>query len=218
MGKALCPEVSNTNADLREVQHLTIARKEETLTAKPYKRPENAATKDDFTMKKVIGVGTYGKVYLVQHKTSGVHYAMKVIKKELVFRTCTDEGIKGKSSIRSFVFSLKFYLLAERDILTRFDHPFIMQLEWSFQDKNNLYMVMEFVNGGELFHHLHQNNQDGFDEERAKFYGAQIVLALEHMHNEGVIYRDLKPENILIDSEGYLRITDFGLSKVIKEE
>ena len=65
MGKALCPEVSNTNADLREVQHLTIARKEETLTAKPYKRPENAATKDDFTMKKVIGVGTYGKVYLV---------------------------------------------------------------------------------------------------------------------------------------------------------
>lgn len=75
-------------------------------------------------------------------------------------------------------------------------------------------MVMEFVNGGELFYHLHKFSENGFDEERAKFYAAQIVLALDHMHEEGVIYRDLKPENILIDSEGYLRITDFGISKI----
>ena len=110
------------------------------------------------------------------------------------------------------------YTTAERDILTRFDHPFIMQLEYAFQDQNNLYLVMEFVNGGELFFHLHQDNSNGFDETRAKFYAAQIVLALEHMHNEGVVYRDLKPENILIDSEGYLRITDFGLSKIDEED
>lgn len=95
-----------------------------------------------------------------------------------------------------------------------FDHPFIMKLEFAFQDKHNLYMVMEFVNGGELFFHLHKSSTQGFSQERAKFYAAQIVLALEHMHKEGVVYRDLKPENILIDSEGYLRITDFGLSKV----
>ena len=77
---------------------------------------------------------------------------------------------------------------------------------------------MEFVNGGELFYHLHKDNSTGFDENRAKFYAAQIVLALEHMHNEGVVYRDLKPENILIDQEGYLRITDFGLSKIEEED
>lgn len=93
-----------------------------------------------------------------------------------------------------------------------------MKMEFSFQDSTFLYMVMEFVNGGELFYHLHRVKDGPFSEERARFYAAQIVLALEHMHNEGVVYRDLKPENILIDSEGYLRITDFGLSKIIEEE
>ena len=78
-------------------------------------------------------------------------------------------------------------------------------------------MVMEFVNGGELFYQLHMYNRNGFEQNRAKFYAAQIVLALDHMHKEGVVYRDLKPENILIDSEGYLRITDFGLSKISKQ-
>ena len=91
-----------------------------------------------------------------------------------------------------------------------------MGLEYAFQDLANLYMVMEFVNGGELFYHLHTNTRKGFEQNRAKFYAAQIVLALEHMHNEGVVYRDLKPENILIDTEGYLRLTDFGLSKISK--
>ena len=76
---------------------------------------------------------------------------------------------------------------------------------------------MEFVNGGELFYHLHKDSSDGFEEDRARFYAAQIVLALEKMHAEGVIYRDLKPENILVDQEGYLRITDFGISKVVTE-
>ena len=89
-----------------------------------------------------------------------------------------------------------------------------MKLEYAFQDLLNVYMVMELVNGGELFYHLHTQKTKGFDQERAKFYAGQIVLALEHMHEQGVVYRDLKPENILIDSEGYLRITDFGLSKI----
>lgn len=74
-----------------------------------------------------------------------------------------------------------------------------MKLEFAFQDTTFLYMVMEFVNGGELFYHLHRLNRKPFDENRAKFYGAQIVLALEHMHAEGVVYRDLKPENVLVD-------------------
>lgn len=79
-------------------------------------------------------------------------------------------------------------------------------------------MVMEFVNGGELFYHLHRTGErSGFEEERAKFYAAQILLALEHMHKQDVVYRDLKPENILIDTDGYVRITDFGLSKIIQK-
>ena len=125
---------------------------------------------------------------------------MKVMKKEQVFSSDQDEGVK-----------------AEKEVMTMFDHPFIMKLEYSFQDEHKLYMVMEFVNGGELFHHMRTNSNKGFPEARAKFYAAQIILALEHMHKKGVFYRDLKPENILIDKDGYLRVTDFGLSKIISQ-
>lgn len=93
----------------------------------------------------------------------------------------------------------------------KFTHPFIMKLQFSFQDENHLYFIMEFINGGELFYHLKKDKK--FSEERAKFYAAEIILALEYLHKEGVVYRDVKPENILIDSEGHVRLTDFGLSK-----
>ena len=101
---------------------------------------------------------------------------------------------------------------AEREFLAMFDHPFIIKLEYAFQDQMNLYMIMEFVNGGELFYHLHKSNRDGFPLETVKFYAAQIVLALEHLHGQGVVYCDLKPENILIDADGYIRLIDFELS------
>ena len=97
-------------------------------------------------------------MYLVQHKASKRFFAMKVIKKELVFTTDNDDGVK-----------------AERDILTKFNHPFIMTLEFAFQDPDRLYMVMEFVNGGELFYHIYQNPKNanpGFSEDRARFYAA----------------------------------------------
>ena len=87
-----------------------------------------------------------------------------------------------------------------------------MGLEFAFQDQERLYMIMEFVNGGELFYHLKQQ-KGGFDEDRARFYAAEIALALSYLHKSGVVYRDLKPENILIDQEGHIRLTDFGLSK-----
>lgn len=88
------------------------------------------------------------------------------MKKEQVFSSDQDEGVK-----------------AEKEVMTMFDHPFIMKLEYSFQDEHKLYMVMEFVNGGELFHHMRNHSTKGFSEARAKFYAAQIILALEHMHN-----------------------------------
>jgi len=86
----------------------------------------------------------------------------------------------------------------------------------AFQSNNKLYFVMDYVNGGELFYHLQKNGR--FQEDRARFYAAEMILALECLHNNGVIYRYLKPENILVDSQGHLRITDFGLSKIKEKE
>jgi serine/threonine protein kinase len=86
-----------------------------------------------------------------------------------------------------------------------------MNLHYAFQTLDKLYLVMDFLNGGELFYHLRREQK--FDESRIKYYAAEIILALECLHKEGIIYRDLKPENILLDSEGHVRLTDFGLSK-----
>jgi len=90
-------------------------------------------------------------------------------------------------------------------------HPFLMKLHYSFQDADNLYLVMDFINGGELFFHL--QNERRFDNDRARFYTAEICLAIAHLHSSGIIYRDLKPENLLIDAAGHIKVTDFGLSK-----
>ena len=92
------------------------------------------------------------------------------------------------------------------------NHPFVVKLHYAFQSSENLYFVTDFLNGGELFFHL--CNEIRFAEDRARFYAAEMVLALEHLHSNGIIYRDLKPENVLLDSEGHLKLTDFGLSKV----
>jgi len=100
----------------------------------------------------------------------------------------------------------------ERDIMQMVNHPFVVKLHYAFQSTENLYFVTDFLNGGELFFHL--CNEIRFSEDRARFYAAEMVLALEHLHSNGIIYRDLKPENVLLDSEGHLKLTDFGLSKV----
>ena len=141
---------------------------------------------------------------------------MKSVAKDLLVKTDQVAGIRGKlvlGGLKWINYNLSnFNLVVEREILEKFDHPFIMGLEYAFQDEQRLYMIMEFVNGGELFYHLKQNKQ-GFEEDRAKFYAVEMLLALDYLHTQGVVYRDLKPENILIDSKGHIRLTDFGLSK-----
>jgi serum/glucocorticoid-regulated kinase 2 len=105
----------------------------------------------------------------------------------------------------------KVHTEAERDILEKIKNPFIVNLHYAFQTPDKLYFILDFVNGGELFSHLRKTKK--FPEYRAKFYAAEITLALEWLHLNNIIYRDLKPENILLDSEGHIKITDFGLSK-----
>jgi len=102
---------------------------------------------------------------------------------------------------------------AERSILEKIQHPFIVNLDFAFQTPDKLYMILDFINGGELFFHLKKEGR--FSEERVRLYVAEITLAIEHMHKLDIVYRDLKPENILLDMEGHITITDFGLSKEI---
>jgi len=95
-------------------------------------------------------------------------------------------------------------------------HPFILNLNYAFQTPAHLFLIVEYVPGGDLFYHIKKKGNLG--EKEARFYGAQIILALEYLHDRNVIYRDLKPENILIDKDGYIRLADFGISKILQEK
>lgn len=148
----------------------------------------------DFELLCVIGQGAFGKVIQVRHKPSGEILAMKIV---------SNKYIVQKNSIA--------YLQAERDIMTKVNHPFLIRLRYAFQTTSNVYLVMPFIAGGELFHHLHKEGL--LLEDAARFYAAEMVLALEHLHGLGIIHRDLKPENVLLDGDGHIRLTDFGLAK-----
>ena len=149
---------------------------------------------EDFEMEKLIGRGTYGRVMLVTKKDTDMVYAMKILDKKAVVVSNEVE-----------------HIMAERKVLGTINNPFIVKMHYSFQNETFLYFVMDFVNGGELFFHL--QNERRFSIARSKFYAAEILLAIEHLHSKGIIYRDLKPENVLLTSEGHICLTDFGLSR-----
>lgn len=151
-------------------------------------------TMDDFEMLKVLGKGTFGKVVLCREKTSRQVYAMKILKKDVIV---------AKDEIA--------HTLTENRVLQMAKHPFLTSLEYSFQTPDRLCFVMEYVRGGELFFHL--SRERVFTEDRTRFYGAEIILAIDYLHQLGVVYRDLKLENLLLDSEGHIKLTDFGLCK-----
>lgn len=151
---------------------------------------------DSFDIEKVIGKGGYGKVFLVTKVDTQKWYAMKEIKKE----TLVSDRDKANT-------------IFERVILQNVKSPFIVNMHFAFQTSERLYYVLDFWSGGELFFHL--KKKVTFKEKQAKFYAAEIVLALEELHKNNIVYRDLKPENILLDSEGHVKLTDFGLSKFV---
>lgn len=152
----------------------------------------------DFELKKVLGKGGYGKVFQVRKTTgadSNSYFAMKVLKKASIVRNQKDTA----------------HTRAERNILEAVRHPFIVELVYAFQTGGKLYLILEYLSGGELFMHLEREGI--FLEDTTCFYLCEIILALEHLHNLGIIYRDLKPENVLLDAQGHVKLTDFGLCK-----
>ena len=106
------------------------------------------------------------------------------------------------------------YIKLEKQILMTLDHPFILKLHYSFQCKANLYLLLDYEGGGTLFYHLKKKNR--FTEREIVFYAAEIILALEFLHSNKIIYRDLKPENILLGQDGHIKLADFGLAKKLE--
>ena len=153
-------------------------------------------TADDFELLRVLGKGSFGKVYLVRLLSDGEIYAMKVLKKQEVKKRKQVEHTKTERRIMGGL---------------GMDHPFIVTLRYAFQTDDKLYMITDYCRGGELFFHLKRFKQ--FSEDMVRFYSAEIVCALDHLHSHHVVYRDLKPENVLLDQDGHVRITDFGLSR-----
>lgn len=154
---------------------------------------------DDLEQHRIVGTGQFGLVRLVRHATTNKVYALKVMHKATIQESKQAE-----------------HVVNERKILEEADHTFCVGLVKAYQDETSLYLLQEWVPGGELFHHL--DLEGSFDEATAMFYAANVILALEFLHSKGIIYRDLKPENLLLDVHGYIKVADFGFAKRIGSE
>jgi len=157
---------------------------------------KNKVTLNDFQIIKLLGKGAFGKVLLVYNEELKKYFAMKTLRKDYIKKNQQTKHTKE-----------------ERKILEKIDYPFISKLYYAFQNEKKLFMITEYMPGGEMFYHLHMN--DHFNENKARFYIAEIVLAIDHLHKNNILYRDLKPENILLDELGHIKLTDFGLSKIM---
>jgi len=168
--------------------------KKDEVSKKKGGKGEDKVSVADFELLNLVGKGSFGKVIQVRKRDTGEIYAMKVLSKKHIVDHNEVEHTKS-----------------EKNILMKLQHPFLVGLNYSFQTEDKLYFILDYVNGGELFYHLQREKR--FTEERVRFYGSEIVLALEYLHNAGVVYRDLKPENLLLTNEGHICMTDFGLCK-----
>ena len=186
-------ESTKTNNIIKE-------KEKENYDKKEYQNKQfsHKVTLNDFKILKTLGKGAFGKVLLVHNEELNKYFAMKILKKDFIK--------KNKQIVHTKV---------ERKILEKIDYPFIAQLFYAFQNKEKLYMITEYMPGGEMFYHLHK--EEYFKESKAKFYICEIILAIEHLHKNNIIYRDLKPENILLDENGHIKLTDFGLSKIVND-
>lgn len=161
----------------------------------PARRRDDRVGIGDFSIVRVLGMGASSRVVQVRHRGDGQFYAVKVM---------------GKKDIVTHEKKLE-RAIAEKRMLAKLVHPFVVHLRWAFQTESHLFMVLDYCPGGELFYHLQVRGK--FNEPDTRFYISEILLGLEYLHMQNVLYRDLKPENCLLDGEGHIRLTDFGLSK-----
>ncbi|CCF58777.1 hypothetical protein KAFR_0F01800 [Kazachstania africana CBS 2517] len=152
----------------------------------------------DFQILRTLGTGSFGRVHLIRSNHNGRFYALKILKKRLIVKLKQVEHTND-----------------ERLMLSLVSHPFIVRMWGTFQDSVHLYMVMDYVEGGELFSLLRKSQR--FPNPVAKFYAAEVCLSLEYLHSKDIIYRDLKPENILLDKNGHIKLTDFGFAKYVPD-
>ena len=180
----------------KRISRLSIIDKDNPLLSPEERKQIEHLSYSDFEILKLLGRGSFGKVLLVKRKTNNNLYAMKVLKKDIIKLKNQEDHTK-----------------TERMLLANIKSPFIINLYYAFQDEFKLYFITEFMQGGELFFHLHKEGK--FNSEKTKFYTIEILLALEDIHKNNMIYRDLKPENILFDKFGHIKLSDFGLSKIL---
>ena len=150
---------------------------------------------DDFIPLKLLGRGSFGQVILARLKINDKLYAMKILD-------------KSQLKLRH----QEIHTQTERNLMVKIKCPFIVNIKSAFQDEKYLYIVSDFMQGGDMYFHMHE--QKKFEFDLTQFYISELVLALEYLHKNNMVYRDLKPENILLDSKGHIKITDFGLSKM----
>ena len=174
------------------VEHGSATEEETAYSA----RKAEAITMKDITVIRTLGHGAFGKVCLACHDATGVHYALKSQSKNAIVEN-----------------NLQEHVLMERSILMQLDHPFILKLTCAFQDDYDIFFLLELLIGGELFSHLRKAGR--FAEPTMKFYAAGVILAFDHMHQKKIAYRDLKPENLVLDKDGYLKVVDLGLAKIV---
>ncbi|KAL3837906.1 hypothetical protein ACJIZ3_022497 [Penstemon smallii] len=198
----LCGQIDDEKADLAntigdEVDGSTEEDTNRSLRVSPINpcTTKDRTSIEDFEIIKPISRGAFGRVFLAKKRATGDLFAIKVLKKADMIR---------KNAVES--------ILAERDILISLRNPFVVRFYYSFTCRENLYLVMEYLNGGDLFSLL--RNLGCLEEDMARIYIAEVVLALEYLHSLNVIHRDLKPDNLLIGPDGHIKLTDFGLSKV----
>merc|ERR1719220_476672 len=153
---------------------------------------------EDFDPLKVIGRGAFGEVRLVQKRDTGHVYAMKILRKSAMVE---------KEQVA--------HVRAERDILVEADHQWVVKMYYSFQDPINLYLIMEFLPGGDMMTLLMK--KDTLSEEVSQFYVAETALAIDYIHKLGFIHRDIKPDNLLLDASGHIKLSDFGLCTGLKK-